>query len=191
MFSRAGVRTSRKKNQPSESRQLQCRQDYLMSSECPMTKINIEHTELELNIFNERICLRLYVFRRRWCMMITLNNNSSQWNSRECAVHVFFGTCRPYSALDIQQFIPAPALRINPIYRRLKRLKVTTIWTNQWSRMVQKWSPDELLEVLVVSGCIWMEPYGGPGLLSLLSLSLWGYESSLWTGQHGVGKFGG
>ena len=57
--------------------------------------------------------------------------------------------------------------------------------------MVQKWSHDELLEVLVVSGCIWMEPYGGPGLLSLLSLSLWGYESLQKNGSTGVGKFWG
>jgi len=35
--------------------------------------------------------------------------------------------------------------------------------------------------VLVMSGCIWMEPYGGPGLLSLLSLSLWGYEYARWS----------
>lgn len=35
--------------------------------------------------------------------------------------------------------------------------------------------------VLVMSGCIWMEPYGGPGMLALLSLGIWAYEYSRWS----------
>ncbi|CAJ1439916.1 unnamed protein product [Effrenium voratum] len=35
--------------------------------------------------------------------------------------------------------------------------------------------------VAVMSGCIWTEPYGGPGMLALLSLMLWGYEYSRWS----------
>lgn len=28
-----------------------------------------------------------------------------------------------------------------------------------------------------MSGCIWVEPYGGPGMFCLLSLGIWAYET--------------
>ncbi|CAE7199081.1 unnamed protein product [Symbiodinium natans] len=34
--------------------------------------------------------------------------------------------------------------------------------------------------VVVMSGCLWTEPYGGPGILALLSLTMWGFEYSRW-----------
>ena len=42
-----------------------------------------------------------------------------------------------------------------------------------------------LFEVLVMSGCIWMEPYGGPGMLALLSLGIWAYDP--WLFKRGPG----
>ncbi|CAK9113866.1 CSC1-like protein At4g02900 [Durusdinium trenchii] len=35
--------------------------------------------------------------------------------------------------------------------------------------------------VLTMSGCIWVEPYGGPGMFCLLSLGIWAYEYSRWS----------
>ena len=32
-------------------------------------------------------------------------------------------------------------------------------------------------KVVVMSGCLWTEPYGGPGILALASILLWGFES--------------
>ncbi|CAE7823549.1 unnamed protein product [Symbiodinium microadriaticum] len=34
--------------------------------------------------------------------------------------------------------------------------------------------------VVVMSGCLWTKPYGGPGMLALLSLVVWGFEYSRW-----------
>ncbi|CAE7494198.1 unnamed protein product [Symbiodinium pilosum] len=34
--------------------------------------------------------------------------------------------------------------------------------------------------VVVMSGCLWTEPYGGPGILALASILLWGFEYSRW-----------
>jgi hypothetical protein len=46
------------------------------------------------------------------------------------------------------------------------------------------------LEVLVMSGCIWMEPYGGPGMLALLSLGIWAYDPWWFKGVPGWLKVG-